>query len=136
MKRMRRLRSSEAMRNLVRETRLHKEQLVYPIFVIEGKNIKNPVESMPGIYQYSIDRLEEECERIRKSGVRNVLLFGIPEHKDEVGSQAYDKKRYYAAGDPLFAGAVSAAFTDRRCLPLRVYVSWPLRSCGWVSYSQ
>lgn len=91
MKRMRRLRSSEAMRNLVRETRLHKEQLVYPIFVIEGKNIKNPVESMPGIYQYSIDRLEEECERIRKSGVRNVLLFGIPEHKDEVGSQAYDK---------------------------------------------
>ncbi len=88
---MRRLRSSEAMRNLVRETRLHKEQLVYPIFVIEGKNIKNPVESMPGIYQYSIDRLEEECERIRKSGVRNVLLFGIPEHKDEVGSQAYDK---------------------------------------------
>lgn len=91
MKRMRRLRSSQAMRSLVQETRLHKEQLVYPIFVIEGKNIKNPVDSMPGIYQYSIDRLDEECERVRKSGVRSLLLFGIPAHKDERGSQAYDK---------------------------------------------
>jgi len=90
MKRMRRLRSSAAIRGLVRETRLQKEQLVYPLFVIEGDDIKNPVDAMPGIYQYSIDRLGEECERIRESGVSNVLLFGIPAHKDEMGSQAYD----------------------------------------------
>lgn len=91
MKRMRRLRSSKAVRNLVRETRLHTEQLVYPIFVIEGGQIKSPVESMPGIYQYSIDMLKEECERIKESGVRNLLIFGIPAHKDSVGSGAYDE---------------------------------------------
>lgn len=89
MKRMRRLRSSEAMRTLVRETRISAEELVYPVFVIEGENIKSPVDSMPGIYQYSIDRLKEECDRVRESGVRNLLLFGVPAHKDEVGSQAY-----------------------------------------------
>ena len=86
---MRRLRSSEAIRSLVRETRLDKRQLVYPIFVAEGENICNPVDSMPGICQYSIDRLFEECEKIKARGVRNILLFGIPAHKDEVGSQAY-----------------------------------------------
>ncbi|MBO5094834.1 MAG: porphobilinogen synthase [Lachnospiraceae bacterium] len=91
MKRMRRLRSSKAVRSLVRETRLHTEQLVYPIFVIEGVQIKNPVASMPGIYQYSIDRLKEECERMKESGVRNLLIFGIPAHKDAVGSGAYDE---------------------------------------------
>lgn len=89
MRRMRRLRSSEAMRTLVRETRISVEELVYPVFVIEGENIKSPVDSMLGIYQYSIDRLKEECDRVRESGVRNLLLFGIPAHKDEVGSQAY-----------------------------------------------
>ena len=89
MRRMRRLRNSEAMRTLVRETRISTEELVYPVFVIEGENIKSPVDSMPGIYQYSIDRLKEECDRVRESGVRNLLLFGIPAHKDEVGSQAY-----------------------------------------------
>lgn len=77
------------MRTLVRETRISAEELVYPVFVIEGENIKSPVDSMPGIYQYSIDRLKEECDRVRESGVRNLLLFGIPAHKDEVGSQAY-----------------------------------------------
>lgn len=91
MRRMRRLRNSEAVRTLVRETRISAEELVYPVFVIEGENIKSPVDSMPGIYQYSIDRLREECDRVWESGVRNLLLFGIPAHKDEVGSQAYAK---------------------------------------------
>lgn len=91
MKRMRRLRSSAAVRSLVQETRLHVKQLVYPIFVIEGEQIKSPVASMPGIYQYSIDMLREECERIKASGVRNLLIFGIPAHKDAVGSGAYDE---------------------------------------------
>jgi porphobilinogen synthase len=88
---MRRLRVSEGMRSLVRETSIEKSDLVYPIFVIEGTDIKNPVDSMPGIYQYSIDRLEEELKKIWDSGVRSILIFGIPAHKDEVGSSAYDE---------------------------------------------
>ncbi len=91
MYRGRRLRSSEGIRSLVRETHIQVENLVYPIFVIEGKNIKNPVDSMPGIYQYSIDCLDDELYRIKKSGVNSILIFGIPEQKDEIGSQAYAK---------------------------------------------
>ncbi len=89
MYRGRRLRVSEPMRRLVRETHIQVENLVYPIFVIEGNNIKNPIDSMPGIYQYSIDRLEEELDRIAECGVSSILIFGIPKEKDEFGSQAY-----------------------------------------------
>lgn len=87
--RMRRLRVSETMRSLVRETQIDKSDLVYPVFVIEGENIKNPIDSMPGIYQYSIDRFDEELDRILAAGIGAVLIFGIPAHKDEVGSEAY-----------------------------------------------
>lgn len=90
MQRMRRLRVNETMRSLVRETGIQKSDLVYPIFVIEGSGIQNPVDSMPGIYQYSIDRLDAELDRIWESGVRSILIFGIPAHKDAVGSSAYD----------------------------------------------
>lgn len=89
MLRGRRLRSSAAMRNLVRETRLHVGELIYPLFIAEGENLALPVPSMPGICQHSIDRLEAELERVRASGVGAVLLFGIPAHKDAVGSGAY-----------------------------------------------
>lgn len=91
MQRTRRLRSSETMRAFVRENYLHISDLVYPLFIIEGENIKNPVDSMPGIYQYSIDRLSEEMDKVKEAGVLAVLLFGIPAHKDEVGSGAYDE---------------------------------------------
>lgn len=90
MNRMRRLRTNEAIRTMVRETRINLEDLIYPIFVIEGSNIKNEIPSMPGIYQYSIDRLQEELDRIHNSNILGILIFGIPEHKDEVGSGAYD----------------------------------------------
>jgi len=90
MNRMRRLRVNETMRSLVRETSIEKSDLVYPIFIIEGHNIKNPIDSMPGIFQYSIDRFEEELDRIVGVGIHAILIFGIPAHKDEVGSQAYD----------------------------------------------
>lgn len=90
MHRLRRLRVSETMRNMVRETRIDKSDLVYPVFVIEGENIKNPIDSMPGIYQYSIDRIDEELDRIAEAGVSAILIFGIPAHKDEVGSEAYN----------------------------------------------
>jgi porphobilinogen synthase len=87
---MRRLRVNEAMRTLVRETSIDKSDLVYPVFIIEGENIKNPIDSMPGIYQYSIDCFNEELGRILDNGISAILIFGIPAYKDEVGSQAYD----------------------------------------------
>ncbi|MDD7184706.1 MAG: porphobilinogen synthase [Oscillospiraceae bacterium] len=90
MKRFRRLRSDERIRGLVRETSVNKKDLIYPIFVIEGNNIKNPVESMPEVYQYSIDMLDEILEKISKSGISGLLIFGIPSHKDEKATSAYD----------------------------------------------
>lgn len=90
MNRLRRLRRNEAVRDLVRETRVYAGDLIYPIFVIEGTNIKNPIESMPGICQYSIDRLSEELDRVLEAGIGGILIFGIPGHKDETGSGAYD----------------------------------------------
>ncbi len=90
MKRFRRLRADERLRRLVRETSINKSDLIYPLFVIEGENIKNPVKSMPEIYQYSVDRLDEILERIKKSGISGLLIFGIPEKKDVLGSSAYD----------------------------------------------
>jgi porphobilinogen synthase len=89
MMRMRRLRVNETMRDMVRENTVSKNDLVYPIFVIEGENIKQPVDSMPGIYQWSIDRLDEELDRVVAAGIPAVLIFGIPQHKDECGSEAY-----------------------------------------------
>lgn len=91
MDRMRRLRVSPAMRSMVREHHVRVDELIYPIFVIEGQNICNPVDSMPGICQYSIDRLGEELNRVAEAGILAVLVFGIPAHKDEVGSGAYDE---------------------------------------------
>lgn len=89
LKRPRRLRSSEAMRRMVRETRMDKSSLVYPIFAMDGKNIKDEIPSMPGQYRYSVDQLPYALEELQEAGVNNVLMFGIPEHKDEVGSQAF-----------------------------------------------
>ncbi len=90
MQRFRRLRTTPNMRALVRETELSINDLVYPIFVTEGSNIKNPVPSMPNIYQYSIDRIDEELKIINERGIKAILIFGIPEHKDERGSEAYN----------------------------------------------
>ena len=89
MRRFRRLRGSEAMRRLVRETRISAEEMIYPIFVIEGENIKNPIPSMPGVFQYSVDRMDEMLAEVAASGISGVLIFGIPKEKDAVGSQAY-----------------------------------------------
>lgn len=91
MKRLRRLRQNEIIRELVRETRLSVKDFIYPIFVIDGENIKAPVNSMPNIYQYSIDRLSEILDKVRESKITGVMLFGIPkpEQKDELATQAY-----------------------------------------------
>lgn len=77
------------MRSLVRETKLHVEELIYPLFVVEGENIKNEINSMPDVYHFSLDRLKEEIEEIKALGIGSVLLFGIPKEKDACGSEAF-----------------------------------------------
>ncbi len=88
-KRFRRLRYNPIIRDMVRETVLTKNDLIYPLFVVPGSNVKNPVKSMPGVFQFSVEKLVEECKEVRDLGVPAVILFGIPEHKDEHGSEAY-----------------------------------------------
>ncbi|MGI6018047.1 MAG: porphobilinogen synthase [Marvinbryantia sp.] len=90
IQRPRRLRGSETLRKMVRETRMDKSSLIYPLFVREGEGIEEEIPSMEGQYRYSVDRLPYELERLTKAGVSGVMLFGIPDHKDEIGSGAYD----------------------------------------------
>ncbi len=87
--RHRRLRQSETMRALVRETHLRKEDLIYPLFVVEGENIKNVVPSMPGVYHISLDNLKAEMDEVVSLGIKSIILFGVPAEKDELGKQAY-----------------------------------------------
>ena len=87
--RHRRLRANAAMRALVKETYLHKEDLIYPIFVSEGENIRNEVSSMPGVFQLSLDNLGAEIDEVVALGIKAVILFGLPAEKDAVGSGAY-----------------------------------------------
>lgn len=89
IKRPRRLRSSEVLRKMVRETRVDKASLIYPIFIRDGKGIKEEIPSMEGQYRYSVDQMYYELQRVCDAGVSSVMLFGIPEHKDEQASQAY-----------------------------------------------
>lgn len=89
MYRFRRLRRDERIRSMMQETRLHPKNFIYPVFVTEGEKIKNPVASMPGVFQYSVDRLDEIMEQIKEAAIGGIMLFGIPQHKDPQGSQAY-----------------------------------------------
>jgi porphobilinogen synthase len=88
-KRLRRLRYNPTVRDMVRETVLTKNDLIYPLFVVPGEKIKTEIRSMPGVYNMSIDLIVEECKEVERMGIPAVILFGIPEHKDEVGSEAY-----------------------------------------------
>ena len=90
IQRPRRLRGSENLRKIVRETRMDKSSLIYPLFVKEGTGIEEEIPSMEGQFRYSVDRLPFELERLQNAGVNSIMLFGIPDHKDEVGSGAYD----------------------------------------------
>jgi porphobilinogen synthase len=89
-RRMRRLRQSDAMRALVRETRLAPDMFMLPLFVCEGEGIRREISSMPGVFNLSVDEAVKEVEGARGDGIRSVLLFGLPDYKDAVGSAAYD----------------------------------------------
>jgi porphobilinogen synthase len=90
--RPRRLRTSDTLRKMVRETRVSKESLIYPLFVVDGNEIVEEIPSMEGQYRYSVDRLPQIMDQLINAGVVKVLLFGIPAHKDACGSQAYDEE--------------------------------------------
>ncbi|NLB19164.1 MAG: porphobilinogen synthase, partial [Syntrophomonadaceae bacterium] len=89
--RMRRLRANETIRSMVRETQLNLKDLIYPLFITLGQDIRNPVQSMPGVFQLSVDNLPKEIKAINSLGIPAVLLFGIPDCKDNLASGAYDR---------------------------------------------
>lgn len=89
--RPRRLRKGELLRKMVRETRMDASSLIYPMFVKEGTNIAEEIPTMPGQYRYSVDRVSEKLDALLADGVKSVMLFGIPDHKDEIGSGAWDE---------------------------------------------
>ncbi len=90
-RRLRRMRMNDALRSLVRETELSPKDFIAPLFVCPGKNVRNEISSMPGVFQLSIDQTVKECGDVYGLGIPAVILFGIPEHKDEMGSEAYDE---------------------------------------------
>src|SRR5512136_1484328 len=90
IQRMRRMRRNENLRRMVRETSLSVNDFIYPMFVVHGDNIKTEIKSLPGNYHWSIDRLVDEVKEVRDLGIPAILLFGLPEKRDEIGSEAYD----------------------------------------------
>lgn len=89
--RPRRLRANDQIRSLVRETELSVNDLIYPIFLVEGTNIKEEISTLPNNYHFSVDMLKEEIEELIELGIKSVIVFGVPNKKDEVGSEAYNK---------------------------------------------
>jgi porphobilinogen synthase len=121
--RKRRLRASESLRRLVRETHLEPSQLVLPLFVRPGENLRTPIGSMPGNFQLSIDELVKECESARSLGLGGVILFGIPDHKDELASESY-------AEDGITQRAVRAV---KRAVP-ELLVITDVCNCEYTSH--
>ncbi len=113
VKRPRRLRTSTGLRKLIRETTIGKEDFIYPMFVVEGTGIEREISSMPGIYHYSVDRLLFQLEKVQQTGIPGVLLFGIPDEKDEVGTGAFCREgivqKALRAAKQRFPGLVLSA---------------------------
>jgi len=121
--RPRRLRRSEALRGFVRETRLTTGGLVYPMFACPGTKVRTEVTSMPGIYQQSADQIVEECREVANLGIPAVILFGLPEHKDELASEAYDAN-----------GAVQRSIEAIRKAKLELLVITDVCLCEYTSH--
>ena len=121
--RPRRLRKSDTLRRMVRETRMDKSSLIYPLFVKEGSQVEEEIPSMEGQYRYSIDRLPFELERLLKAGVDKVMFFGIPDVKDEVGSQAYAEN-----------GIVQRALREARKQVPELYLITDVCMCEYTSH--
>ncbi|WP_298842955.1 porphobilinogen synthase [Clostridium sp.] len=122
-KRNRRLRETKYIRDLVRETVLTPSDFIFPIFVVEGKNIKEEISSMPGNYHFSLDRVHEIIEDVEEAGVRGVILFGLPDHKDEVGCGAYDKN-----------GIIQRAVKEIRAISKDLVIITDVCMCEYTSH--
>ena len=121
--RPRRLRSSARLRKMVRETRMDKSSLIYPMFVTEESNVKEEIPSMKGQYRWSVDRMEERLTELAEAGIGGVMLFGIPEHKDELGSQAYAED-----------GIVQKAFRKAKSACPDLYMIGDVCMCEYTSH--
>lgn len=121
--RPRRLRSNDVLRKMVREVRVDKSSLIYPMFVREGNNIKEEIPTMPGQYRYSVDCMEEKLVELCDAGVRSVMLFGIPDYKDEVGSGAYAQD-----------GVVQKAFCKAKQVCPDLYLVGDVCMCEYTSH--
>lgn len=121
--RPRRLRKHAVLRKMVRETRMDKSSLVYPMFLMEGSNLKEEIPSMPGQYRYSVDRMEEQLIKLQDAGVSSVMFFGIPSQKDELGSGAYDED-----------GIVQKAFRKAKEACPELYLMGDVCMCEYTSH--
>ena len=110
-----------------RNRRIDKSSLIYPLFVKEGTGIEEEIPSMEGQYRYSVDRLPYELERLQKAGVSNIMLFGIPDHKDEVGSGAYDENGIVQKALREAKKQFPDLYLYYRCVHVRIYFTWTLR---------
>lgn len=122
-RRHRRLRQNEVVRSMVRETIVDPSDFIYPLFAVEGTNIKREISSLPGNYHLSVDRLQEVVEEMREVGVKSVILFGIPEHKDECGSGAYDEN-----------GIIQKAIRKIKEIDKNIYVITDVCMCEYTSH--
>ncbi len=119
----RRLRANSNIRSMVAETSLSANDFILPIFVVEGENIKTEISSMPGCFHYSLDRLEEIIKEVKDSGVKGVLLFGIPEHKDACGSESFNDN-----------GIVQKAVRKIKKIDSSIYVITDVCMCEYTSH--
>ena len=119
----RRLRKNNTIRSMVKETRLHKEDLIYPIFVVDGTDVKKEISSLPGNYHYSIDRLCDVVKEMNECGVVSCILFGVPDHKDCLGSGAYDDN-----------GLVQQAVREIKRLDPSIYVIGDVCMCEYTDH--
>ena len=122
-KRHRRLRTNENIRSLVRETYLTPNDFIFPIFVVEGENIKEEINGLKGNYHYSLDRLEEIIKKVSESGVRGILLFGLPEKKDSIASSAFDED-----------GIVQRAIRKIKEIDEKIYVITDVCMCQYTDH--
>ena len=125
--RPRRLRKNSQLRRMIRETTLAVDDFIYPLFAVFGKNVKNPIPSMPGIFQLSVDHIVREAGEARKLGIPAVLLFGIPEHKDDLATGAFAKDGIVQRAIREIKNKVPDMPRHYGCLPLRVHQPRPLR---------
>ena len=122
-RRGRRLRTNSVIRNLVRENSLSVDDFIYPVFVVEGNDIKREISSLKGNYHWSVDRLEELVNELNEAKIKSVILFGIPEHKDCVGSEAYNEN-----------GIVQKAIRRLRELSSDLYIITDVCMCEYTDH--